>query len=146
MAKKRRLSPDEDRLRRLHTLGKKVQRAITKARGEKHTRYAPGAIVDLAQRMKTPASGLYKVARFAALYADDELKQLCALKSKDGKRLGVGHMYELILVPKTSDRTRLARQAASRGWSVRRLRAKAPETFPRIQEVSQGGPPTSDRR
>lgn len=65
---------------------------------------------------------IYKARQFAKLYSPEELKELCSLKSPDGKPLGIGHVYELIQVKKKSDRKKLQTLVAKHGWSSRKLK------------------------
>jgi hypothetical protein len=65
---------------------------------------------------------IYKARQFAKLYSPEELKELCSLKSPDGKPLGIGHVYELIQVKKRGDRKRLQAAAAKHCWSSRKLK------------------------
>lgn len=91
------------------------------ARGE---RSPAGTAEALASEHQYSQVAIYKARQFAKLYSPDELKELCSLKSPDGKPLGIGHVYELIQVKKPGDRKRLQEAAAKHCWSSRKLKEK----------------------
>ena len=73
--KKRRRLRDVGQLSHLHAVGKKVQRALNKAKVGTHAHYAPGVMADLAKRYEVAASSLYKAVHFAKEYTDDQLAE-----------------------------------------------------------------------
>lgn len=123
MRRKVTLGKNAEPMRALYALGAKVLAAMGAARRGKRTRYAPGVIADYAKRLKMPASSLYKAVQYAEVYTAKEMEELCTLNRR-GTGLGIGHLYELLQVPKRSMRQKLQHLAAEQRWSVRRLKAE----------------------
>jgi hypothetical protein len=111
-------TPPTGSIRDFYNLGIAFQEATG---GE---RSPAGTAEELANEHQYSQVAVYKARQFAKLYTPEELKELCSLKSPDGKPLGIGHVYELIQVKKRSDRKRLQEAAAKHSWSSRRLKEK----------------------
>lgn len=104
---------------------------------EKPTGSTQGAARDAGPDIS--AQQIYKARQFFRLYSPDDLKELCALRSPAGKSLGIGHIYQLILMKNSSDRRKLAREAAAQGWSSRELREKRLQRYGTESKTSNAG-------
>ena len=111
-------TPPTGSIRDFYNLGVAFQEATG---GE---RSPAGTAETLAGEHQYSQVAIYKARQFAKLYSPEELKELCSLKSPDGKPLGIGHVYELIQVKKRGDRKRLQEAAAKHCWSSRKLKEK----------------------
>jgi hypothetical protein len=109
-----------DKVREFHSLGRQALQAAPLEREKKHH---AGVIKQFA-RPGVSVPTVYKARQFAATYSDEELDQLCARRSPAGKPLGIGHVYELILIRKAKLRLQFEERAALEGWSARRLRTE----------------------
>lgn len=105
-------------IRDFHALGQRVLDA-TPSDGKRHR-----GIVEQFVAPGLSAPAVFKARRFAVLYSQADVDRLCARQLPDGRRLGVGHVFELLQVPDSSTRLLLEKQAAAEGWSSRRLRTE----------------------
>lgn len=83
--------------------------------------YHPGVIATYVKSGMSRAK-LYKARVFAQRFTPQDLERLCARQLPDGRRLGIGHVCELLQVADSQQRRELEQRAAEEGWSSRRLR------------------------
>jgi hypothetical protein len=110
--------PNPD-LRRLHAIGKKA--TAVRARRIHLGEGVHGTMAALKATTAPAKNRLMEARRFAALYNDQQLDELCVLGQKTGRPLSRFHVVQLIRVADRRQRKVLARQCAEESWSVRHL-------------------------
>jgi hypothetical protein len=122
-------------IREFHKLGKRVLKEDAKCpkrgKGVRHW----GVVKSIQEDEEVSRDLIEKARRFATVFSDDDVTELCALRGPSGK-LGHWHAIHLLTVRRKRDRLSLARRAAKEGWSVARLRA---EVRQRSSKTSSGG-------
>jgi hypothetical protein len=108
-----------DKVREFYRLGQQVLSAAPiMPQG-----YHPGVVAEFVTTgVSKPA--LYKARRFAELYSAQDIERICKHQLPDGRRLGIGHIYELIQIADSKKRRLLEQRTVDEGWSSRRLRTE----------------------
>jgi hypothetical protein len=106
-------------LRHFHARGK---RALEEREQREHRdEGVHGTLATLGAKTRPKKNRLMEARRFAALYNDQQLDELCLLGRTTGRLLTRSHVVQLIRVADRRQRKMLAKECAEESWSVRRL-------------------------
>ena len=126
---KRRTLPSTLAIRDFHKLGQQVEQACH-GRGKTRARY--GTLLKYSQDQKITLSELTKARTFARQYPTQaKLNGLCKLADKHGTPLKLSHIVCLVTVKNQTQRDRLAKAAATHGWSAKQLTAEIHKIQPK---------------
>ena len=125
---KRRTLPTKS-IRDFHKLGQQVEQACH-GRGKTRARY--GTLLKYSQDKKISLNELTKARTFARQYSTQaQLNWLCNLGQKHGTPLKRSHIVCLVTVKNQTQRDRLAKAAATHGWSAKQLTAEIHKIQPK---------------
>jgi hypothetical protein len=106
-------------LRDFHDRGQRVLEK--RAEREHQDNGVHGTLASLGAKTPPKKNRLMEARRFAALYDDRQLDEVCLLGQTTGRPLTWSHVVQLIRVADRRQRKTLAKQCAESSWSVRRL-------------------------
>ncbi len=112
-----------ERLKAFYQLGKE---AAAETLGDGQNR----KLAAFAQDQGCSVAHVHNAIRFATLYDAVAIKSLYTKMRATHAALGIGHIRELIQVPKTAERKRLQEEALKHLWSVRQLQTMRLARFP----------------
>ncbi len=121
-----------ERLKVFHRLGRLAAKK-TQSSGQNRK------LAAFAQGQGYSVAHVHNAIRFCTLYSRDQLQALCTEMRRTNSALGIGHIRELIQVPKTADRKSLQQEALKHGWSVRKLQAIRLARFPANRKKDRTG-------
>lgn len=107
------------------SVGDKVAAGETLTTG---TKYGTGSMKLLEAAWITSPSLLYKAAKFADLYTEEEAQDLCELRSDSGYQIGWAHIWQLIHVPDDA-RPEFESAIIEEDLTVKQLQAMIKDTY-----------------
>ena len=125
----------EAQLRAYHALGRKVLARI------KDGPLDAATLRQLDEETGYGFDNIRKARLFARVYTEEQLDELCALRTPRGMPLPWRHVQQLLMVPPGEGRDALQRKAAERGWGLEELAAAIPGKVRRGQTRREGGRP-----
>ncbi len=129
------VSEAEAQLRAYHALGRKVLARI---------KDGPLDAVSLRELDEETGYGFDNIRKarvFARLYTQEQLDELCSLRTPSGMPLPWRHVRQLLMLSAGEGREALQRKAAERGWGLEELDAAIPRKVRRKQTRREGGRP-----